>query len=172
LSSMNRFGVNTHPNGNERSNQLFRIIRSSRFNFKNVLFLLAIFFVIRNLLKNDYRQEEVKYLRDSGMDEEQIEKYIPKTVAERKKYKDKREQDLGKMKKDIDYLLKEVEELKGGQRLSKYDDGRGETLNSMDVIHEEKRRKKEEQLLNDHPNFKPSKRLKDLLTEEGETKTE
>lgn len=169
---MNRFGVLTHPSGNGRSNQLFRIIRSPRFNFKNILFALAFFFVIRNLLKNDYRQEEVKYLRDSGMDEEQIERYVPKTVAERKKNKDEREHDLEKMKKDITYLLKEVEELKGGQTSSKYDDGRGKTLKSMDIIHEEKRRKKEEQLLNDHPNFKRSKRLKDSLTEEGETKIE
>ena len=118
----------------------------------------------------------MQYLRDSGMTEEQIERHIPKTAAERKKYVEEKSNDLERMKEDIAYLLKEVEDLKkerGSSKEERPDDGRGETLKSMDLRHEEKRRKKEEQLLKDHPNFKPSKRLKDSLAElESETKTE
>lgn len=163
--------------GSGGRNQLFRTIRSSsRFNLRNALLLLVAFFVVRNFLKNDYRREEMQFLRDSGMTEEQIERHIPKTAAERKKYVEEKSNDLEQMKKDIAYLLKEVEELKKGQGSSKEekpDAGRGETLKSMDTRHEEKRRKKEEQLLKDHPNFKPSKRLKDSLAElESEAKTE
>ena len=174
---MNRFGVQVPPpGGNGRFNNQFsrNILRSPKFNLRNALLLLAGFFVIRNFLKNDYRRDEIKYLRDSGMNEEQIERYIPKTAAERKAYVEERANDLERMKKDIAYLLKEVEELKRGPRQgsSKDDNGRGDTLKSMDSIHEEKRRIKEEQLLVDHPNFKPSKRLKDSLKEDGETKTE
>ncbi|MGK3753118.1 MAG: DNA-binding transcriptional MerR regulator [Bacillariaceae sp.] len=173
---MNRFGVQVPtPGGNGRFNNHFSrtILRSPKFNLRNALILLTSVFVIRNFLKNDYRRDEIKYLRDSGMNEEQIERYIPKTAVERKAYVEERANDLERMKKDIAYLLKEVEELKGGPRHgSSNDNGRGDTLKSMDSIHEEKRRIKEEQLLIDHPNFKPSKRLKDSLIKDGETKTE
>jgi hypothetical protein len=173
---MNRFGVQVPtPGGNGRFNNHFSrtILRSPKFNLRNALILLTSVFVIRNFLKNDYRRDEIKYLRDSGMNEEQIERYIPKTAVERKAYVEERANDLERMKKDIAYLLKEVEELKCGQRHgSSNDNGRGDTLKSMDSIHEEKRRIKEEQLLIDHPNFKPSKRLKDSLIKDGETKTE
>jgi exopolyphosphatase/pppGpp-phosphohydrolase len=99
------------------------------------------------------------------MTEEQIQQYIhiPQTVVEQEK-----NDELEKIKKDIAYLLKEVEELKVGRRSSevnKPDTGRGGSLTSMDRMHEEKRRMREEQLLKDHPNFKQSKRLKDSLTE-------
>ena len=103
------------------------------------------------------------------MTEEQIHRYIPKTAVEQETI-----DDLKKMKDDIAYLLKEVEDLKAG-RSSPEQKGhgtkRGESLISIDKMHEEKRRMKEEQLLRDHPNFKPSKRLKDSLTEvQGEPK--
>lgn len=92
------------------------------------------------------------------MTEEEIERYIPKTAVDQGK-----NDDLKKMKDDIAYLLKEVEELKAGQRSPEHhnrDSGRGESLITMNSMHEEKRRMKEEQLLKEHPNFKPSKRLK------------
>jgi hypothetical protein len=109
------------------------------------------------------------------MSEEQIERYIPKTPAERKKYVEDKASDVDKMKKDIAYLLNEVAELKAGG-LSNHNsdekqqqhppDGRKETLKSMDLLHQKKRREQEEQLLKEHPDFKPSKRLKDMTEEE------
>ncbi len=97
------------------------------------------------------------------MPEEQIKRYVPKTTAEQGK-----NDELQKMKEDIAFLLKEVEELKAGQVSSNHkvsDSGRGESLLSVDSMHEAKRRKKEEQLLKEHPDFKPSKRLRDSLTD-------
>ena len=104
------------------------------------------------------------------MTEEQIERYIPKTAAERKKYVEAKANDLEQMKKDIAYLLNEVSEMKAGRGMTtdheKHGGGRDETLSVMDNVHAEKRRQKEEQLLKDHPNFKPSKRLRGKMKDE------
>jgi len=96
------------------------------------------------------------------MSDKEIQQRVPKTAVDQGK-----DEELRKMKEDIAYLLKEVEELKAGQESSKLkpDSGRGASLTSMDKLHEEKRRMKEAQLLKEHPDFKPSKRLKDTLTE-------
>ena len=99
------------------------------------------------------------------MEEEEIENYIPKTAVERKKYAEEQMNDVVRMKQDIIYLLKEVEDLKAGR-----DSERENTLKSMDKLHEEKRRNNEKQLLKDYPNFKPSKRLSDLSSNEVENK--
>lgn len=160
---MVQFGGALPSGGSGGRNQLFRTLRSSRFNVRNALLFLVAFFVLRNLLKNDYRREEIQYLRESGMTVEQIERYIPKIDADQDK-----NDEFKKMKGDIAYLLKEVEELKVDRRLPKeipLETGRSESLRSIDRMHEEKRKTKEEQLLKDHPNFKPSKRLKDSLIE-------
>jgi DNA-binding transcriptional MerR regulator len=152
------------PSGGSMSggrNQAFRFMRLSRFNMRNVFLLLLTFLVLRNLLQNDYQKEEIKYLRNSGMSEEQIQRYIPKTAVEHEQ-----DDELENMKRDIAYLLKEVENLKARLRSSEekaHEIERNESLRTIDGMHEEKRRKKEEQLLKDHPNFKPSKRLNDLM---------
>jgi hypothetical protein len=104
------------------------------------------------------------------MTEEEIERRIPKTAAERKKYVESKAKDLEQMKKDISYLLNEVSELKTTNHRN-HGDGRDETLKTMDQLHSEKRRQKEEQLLQDHPNFKPGKRLRDTI-DEGKTKVQ
>jgi len=101
------------------------------------------------------------------MSEEQIERYIPKTAEERKKYVQDKANDVEKMKKDIAYLLNEVAELKAGGVTNEHDsDERKEVLKSMDMVHERKRHDREEQLLKEHPDFKPGKRLKDMTEEE------
>jgi hypothetical protein len=114
------------------------------------------------------------------MTEEQIERFIPKTAAERKQYAESKNNDFEKMKNDIAYLLSEVAELKAaasthggtpsrihqekdadaGSSTNKSRGDRDAPLSVMDAIHAEKRRQREEQLLKEHPNFKPSKRIK------------
>mmetsp|Transcript_24037 Transcript_24037/g.66622 ORF Transcript_24037/g.66622 Transcript_24037/m.66622 type:complete len:165 (+) Transcript_24037:55-549(+) len=161
---MVQYGVGVPTGGSGARSQIFRNLRSSKFNFRNGLLLLIAFFVLRNIVRNDYRKEEIQYLRDSGLSEQQIERYVPTTSSERKVDS----ADLEEMKKDIAYLLTEVEELKAGRKYSNKatsDNGRDDTLIEMDRMHEEKRRRNEEQLLRDHPDFKPSKRLKDRLKE-------
>jgi hypothetical protein len=138
-----------------------------RLNLRNLLLFLAAFFVARNFLRNDYRKQEMQYLRDSGFTEELIERHIPKTPEERKKYVEDKANDVEKMKKDIAYLLNEVAELKAGGLTKEHNpDGRKETLKVMDHLHAEKRKQKEDRLLKEHPDFKPSKRLKDMTEEE------
>jgi len=96
------------------------------------------------------------------MTDEQIKRYIPKATVEQGD-----NDELKKMKEEIAELKKEVAELKAWQRSPEkhnYDSGRGKPLISVDTMHEEKRKMHEEKLLKEHPDFKPSKRLKDSLT--------
>ncbi len=141
-------------------NHPFRTIRPPRLNLRNLLLLLIAFFVLRNLLRNDYQKEGIQYLRDSKAETQQR---VPQTALIQGK-----DEELRKMKEDIAYLLKELEELKTNQASSKHktsDSGRGASLTSMDELHEEKRKMKEAQLLKENPDFKPSKRLKNRFTE-------
>lgn len=97
------------------------------------------------------------------MTDEQIKRYVPETALGQAG-----NDELKEMKEDIASLKKEIEKLKAGRLSSEqqnHDSGRGEPLISVDKMHEEKRKRREEQLLRDHPNFKPSKRLKDSLVE-------
>eukprot|EP00529_Nitzschia_sp_RCC80_P036719 CAMPEP_0113469434 /NCGR_PEP_ID=MMETSP0014_2-20120614/15899_1 /TAXON_ID=2857 /ORGANISM="Nitzschia sp." /LENGTH=193 /DNA_ID=CAMNT_0000361915 /DNA_START=203 /DNA_END=784 /DNA_ORIENTATION=+ /assembly_acc=CAM_ASM_000159 len=169
---------------------LSRFFSPSNRNARNVILGLVVFFLLRNILRNDYRAEEKAYLRQSGMTDEQIERYIPKTATERKKYVEDKKNDFEKMKNDIAFLLSEVAELKAssssshssgadtsrdnidngdGGSVDKSHAGRGAALSAMDSFHEEKRRQHEEQLLKEHPNFKPSKRIK---RDHGDTATQ
>jgi hypothetical protein len=171
--------------------RLFGNNNSSRpFSPRNVLLFLAAFFVMRNLLRRDYRQEEIQYLRESGMKEEQIHRFIPRTAAEQRKYAQDKTNDVEKMKRDIAYLLNEVAELKtrsmdqqqqqqsqqqqpkqNGDEVSPKQPSqniseREESLKNMDKIHAEKRQQQEEELLKSNPDFHASKRLKDMTEEE------
>ncbi len=134
---------------------------------------------MRNILRKDYRQEEMKYLREAGMSEEQIHRvFVPRTPEEQKKYVQDKANDVEKMKKDIAFLLNEVAELKavnnvaqGGDQHNEEQqnhpkDGREDALNSMDRIHADKRQQREGELLKAHPDFHPSKRIKDMNEEE------
>ncbi len=144
-------------------NRPFRYFRLPRLNLRNGLLLLIALFVMRNLLRNDYLEEEIQHLRKSGMTDQQIKRYVPETALGQAG-----NEELKKMKEEIANLKKEFEELKAGQLSSEkqnHDSGRGEPLISVDQMHQEKRKRREEQLLRDHPNFKPSKRLKDSLVE-------
>ena len=122
------------------------------------MFLVAIF-ILRNVMRSDYRSEEMSYLKGSGMTDEEIERYIPKTSEERKQYAADRANDLDRMKRDIAYLLNEVSELRGLVKDPGVKGQRDAGLREMDHIHEIKRKAKEEKLLKEHPNFKPSPRL-------------
>ncbi|KAG7363425.1 hypothetical protein IV203_026785 [Nitzschia inconspicua] len=87
--------------------------RNSRpLSLRNIFLFLAAFFVMRNLLTRDYRNEEIKYLRESGMSEEQLHRFVPKSPEEQRKYVQDKTNDVEKMKRDIAYLLNEVAELK------------------------------------------------------------
>jgi hypothetical protein len=126
--------------------------RFSKLNIRNVALVCIVIFFLRNLLRNDYRSEEMKYLKASGMSQEAIEKYVPKTAVERKQYVASKANDIENMKKDIAFLLQEVHELKGHLKGSAGGIIRDSGLKEMDHVHEEKRKNHEEQLLRGYAN--------------------
>lgn len=65
---------------------LARLFSPANRNLRNVVLGLILVFILRNILRHDYRREEMTYLRESGMTDGQIERYIPKTKSERKEY--------------------------------------------------------------------------------------
>jgi ribosomal protein S15P/S13E len=131
--------------------------RIPKVNIRNVALLFIGIFILRNLLRNDYRSEEMKYLKDSGMSPEEIEKYVPKTAEERRQYVASKQNDMTNMKKDIAFLLQEVNDLKGHLKGTAGGNARDIGLKEMDHVHEVKRKAHEEQLLKDHPDFKPTR---------------
>ena len=120
------------------------------------------FFMLRNLFKNDYRREEMKYLREPSLSARDIEKAIRMSEAERIRFVDARAKDIETLKQDIHYLFREVATLRAktaGQDNKKALNERDEDLKEMDRLHLQKRQAREEQLMKDHPDFVPSKRI-------------
>jgi predicted nucleic acid-binding Zn-ribbon protein len=60
----------------------------------------------------DYRSEAMEALKISGKSDEEIERYIPKTPAERRKYVDDQKNDYKRVKEDVAYLLTQVDAIK------------------------------------------------------------
>lgn len=133
-----------------------------KFNLRNSMITLVVLFIVRNLLKNDYRKEEMKYLRDPAMQAKEIEKAIHGSEQDRYKFLNSRGKDVERLKQDIIYLLGEVKTLRTAARDPNSSmSGRDSDLKEMDKLHMEKRQAREEQLLKEHPDFKPSRRVKD-----------
>jgi hypothetical protein len=51
-------------------------------------------------------------LKGSGKSDEEIERYIPKTPAERRQYVDNQKNDYKRLKEDVAYLLSQVDAIK------------------------------------------------------------
>jgi hypothetical protein len=134
--------------------------RTPKVNIRNVALALIGIFILRNILRNDYRSEQIKYLKDSGTTQDEIARFIPKTPEERQQYVNDKSNDTERMKKDIAYLLQEVNDLKAHLRPKGSQGGRDSGLLEMDHLHQEKRKLHEEQLLKEHPDFKASDRLR------------
>eukprot|EP01082_Thalassiosira_pseudonana_P013471 g12000.t1 g12000 contig6:1019753-1020390(-) len=70
------------------------------------------FLTLRNILTNDYRGEEIGYLRTSGLKDEQIEQFVPKTQEERLIMQRKKAVDQVQMLREIELLKEQVHELR------------------------------------------------------------
>jgi hypothetical protein len=141
-------------------------------NLRNIIIALVVVFILRNLLKNDYRKEEMNYLRDPEMHTKEIEKALSMPEAERQIFINSRGNDVDKLKHDIGYLLNEVHSLRAHARDPNNSiNDRASDLKAMDHLHMEKRKAKEEQLLKDHPDFVPSRRSPKGENKEGATAT-
>ena len=94
--------------------------RLFHWNGQNILIILVLFFMIKNILLGDYRQEEINQLRSVGISDEEIDKkYVPKTFYERKKDERNEKQTIKQMSENINYLLNEVYSLK--QKMDQYE---------------------------------------------------
>jgi CRISPR/Cas system-associated endonuclease Cas3-HD len=73
----------------------------------------SLFIASRDIIElQDYRSEAMEALKISGKSDEEIERYIPKTPAERRKYVDDQKNDYKKVKEDVAYLLTQVDAIK------------------------------------------------------------
>ena len=148
---MPRLGGDTNS-GNFSPANLSRqaqLLARRNLTYKHVLILCLVLFVIKNLAFRDYRREEISELKNSGLSQEEIERFVPTTAAERRKYVADKNNDLDRMKKDIAFLLQEVHELRAMARdkaIAGEGGGVDEALKEMDKIHEEKRRRREQEL--------------------------
>jgi hypothetical protein len=130
-------------------------------NLRNILIALVTLFILRNFLKKDYQKEEMKYLRDPISQAKELEMAIHGTEDDRFKFLDSRGRDVERLKKDIIYLLKEVKTLRSAARDPHSSiSGRDSDLKDMDNLHLQKRKEREAQLLKDHPNFVPHRKVK------------
>ena len=75
------------------------------------------------------------------MSDEEIQQYIPRTPEEQRIHMENKDNDIVQMKKQIAFLLEEVQELK--EKLDIQQDARAEVLKEMDNLHLQKRKKKE-----------------------------
>jgi predicted nucleic acid-binding Zn-ribbon protein len=66
-------------------------------------------------------------LKISGKSDEEIERYIPKTPAERRKYVDDQKNDYKKVKEDVAYLLTQVDAIKQHIGLPRDDNNNNQT---------------------------------------------
>jgi hypothetical protein len=130
-------------------------------NLRNGLITLVTLFILRNLLRKDYREEEMKYLRDPGTQAKEVERAIIGSEEDRYKFLNSRGRDVERLKQDIIYLLGEVKTLRAAARDPNGSlAGRDADLKDMDRLHLQKRKEREAQLLKDHPDFVPSRKAK------------
>jgi hypothetical protein len=110
---------------------------------------ILVLFVLKNIFFRDYRIEEIAELKAHGMSQEDIEAVVPRTAKERRQYVTDTKNDFEKLKRDVAYLMQEVHELRSNVRTTaahgRFGGGEDELFMDIDRIHEEKRRRKEEQ---------------------------
>jgi hypothetical protein len=109
----------------------------SRLRLRNVVFVVVALFLLRNFFT---LFEATSIRKDVGMPQDKISRLRPKTAEEEQQYAEKKNHMRTKKDKDTD--------------------SRDAGLREMDQIHEEKRKRKEEQLLKEHPDFKTSRRVR------------
>ena len=135
-------------------NQLKRRIPGAPFaknkiNLRNVGIVVVLLFIIRNFFRNDYRSQELNYIKDL----DSVHRYVPKTAEEQQAYVNDRSNNVDRMKRDIAYLLQQVHELRtevrGGRMMDREAD-----LKRMDHIHMERRKEAEDKYLAEHPGAK------------------
>jgi len=149
-----------------RSPQILMAIRTRllpKVTLRNTLLLLVTIFILRNFLKNDYREVELNYLRDPITQAKEIEKAVRGSEEDRFKFLNSRGNDVERLKHDVAYLLKELKTLRAAcSSPINSIAGRDSDLKDMDALHLKKRKEHEAQLLKEHPNFVPHRQPKEF----------
>ncbi|KAL3782756.1 hypothetical protein ACHAWO_003746 [Cyclotella atomus] len=76
-----------------------------------VMLYFMMFMSLKNILTKNYRNEEKSYLRSSGMSDEEIEKFVPKTQLERDILRRKKTVNELQLMREIELLKEQVKEL-------------------------------------------------------------
>mmetsp|Transcript_30678 Transcript_30678/g.46463 ORF Transcript_30678/g.46463 Transcript_30678/m.46463 type:complete len:149 (+) Transcript_30678:119-565(+) len=97
-SELTRRAVSAYPSYN--SNMLV-----------NIVILMVGFFLLNNLFFHDYRLEEMKQLRASGMSAEEIKSFVPYNMRERREVEKTKENEMEQLKEDVVKLKEEVQRL-------------------------------------------------------------
>eukprot|EP00546_Thalassionema_frauenfeldii_P002862 CAMPEP_0178934384 /NCGR_PEP_ID=MMETSP0786-20121207/23832_1 /TAXON_ID=186022 /ORGANISM="Thalassionema frauenfeldii, Strain CCMP 1798" /LENGTH=123 /DNA_ID=CAMNT_0020612159 /DNA_START=98 /DNA_END=469 /DNA_ORIENTATION=+ len=77
----------------------------------NIVILMVGFFLLNNLFFHDYRLEEMKQLRASGMSAEEIKSFVPYNMRERREVEKTKENEMEQLKEDVVKLKEEVQRL-------------------------------------------------------------
>eukprot|EP00538_Stauroneis_constricta_P006974 CAMPEP_0119551628 /NCGR_PEP_ID=MMETSP1352-20130426/4826_1 /TAXON_ID=265584 /ORGANISM="Stauroneis constricta, Strain CCMP1120" /LENGTH=225 /DNA_ID=CAMNT_0007597715 /DNA_START=54 /DNA_END=731 /DNA_ORIENTATION=+ len=162
-------------NQKSRRNNVTHILRSQfesnrhrlpRCNVRNVTIGLLVLFVLRNILAHDYQKMESEQLKSRGYTEDQIARYVKTPNLDTPRVVSEGRDEMLAIKRDINFLLREV----GDLRTQLMDHGRAGDGNSesslndleemddmhrtMDIIHMEKRLKREQDALQRNPNLR------------------
>mmetsp|Transcript_2032 Transcript_2032/g.3117 ORF Transcript_2032/g.3117 Transcript_2032/m.3117 type:complete len:157 (-) Transcript_2032:954-1424(-) len=98
----------------------------------NIVILLVFIFLFNNLFFQDYRLEEIKQLRASGVSTDEIKAFIPQTIRERREAEEDKKNEMERLKDDVVYLKEEVKRL---SRLLEKDSAKNSSLgDSLDAI--------------------------------------
>lgn len=85
--------------------------RNRRFGVSNVIFLMMMIMLLKNITKRDYRNEEIGYLRQTGKTDKEIDRYVPKTAKERVAMQKTIRNEYDQLKLDVLMLKEQVKEL-------------------------------------------------------------
>jgi len=81
-------------------------------SLNNVIMLLAIAFILRNIFFTDYRTEEIKELAASGKSPEEIKDFVPQSSLERRQTLIKNKNEFDQMKLEIASLREELQDIR------------------------------------------------------------
>jgi len=77
-----------------------------------IMGVLLTVLLFRNVLFNDYRNQELSYLKRSGVKPDDIARYVPPTARERTALAKSKLGEMDRLRADVDRLTLQVEELR------------------------------------------------------------
>eukprot|EP00956_Cyclotella_meneghiniana_P043596 scaffold278261_cov103-Cyclotella_meneghiniana.AAC.3 len=85
--------------------------RQPLINPLRVVFYFFMFMTLRNVMTKNYRNEEISYLKSSGVSDAEIDKFVPKTQFERDALRKKSTVHELQLLREVELLKQQVKEL-------------------------------------------------------------